>query len=60
VFKKLLERISKLMNNYQEMVHLCGLVVIVPGNRSRGLGSIPGLTRFSEKQWVRNGVHSDY
>jgi hypothetical protein len=21
-------------------------------------GSIPGATRFSEKQWVRNGVHS--
>jgi hypothetical protein len=38
--------------------HLCGLVVRVPGYRSRGLGSIPGTTRFSEKQWVWNGVHS--
>jgi hypothetical protein len=24
----------------------CGLVVTVPGYRSRGLGSIPGFTRF--------------
>jgi hypothetical protein len=22
------------------------------------LGSIPGVSRFSEKQWVWNGVHS--
>jgi hypothetical protein len=28
---------------------LCGLVVRVPGYRSRGLGSIPSATRFSEK-----------
>jgi hypothetical protein len=28
---------------------LCGLVVIVPGYRSRGPGSIPGATRLSEK-----------
>jgi hypothetical protein len=28
---------------------LCGLVVSVPGYRSRGPGSIPGATRFSEK-----------
>jgi hypothetical protein len=28
---------------------LCGLVVRVPGYRSRGQGSIPGATRFSEK-----------
>jgi hypothetical protein len=26
--------------------------------RSRGPGSIPGATRFSEKWWVWNGVHS--
>jgi hypothetical protein len=37
---------------------LCGLVVRVPGYRSRGLGSIPGATGFSEKCWVWNGVHS--
>jgi hypothetical protein len=30
----------------------------VPGYRSRGPGSIHGATRFSEKQWVWNGVHS--
>jgi hypothetical protein len=36
---------------------LCGLVVRVPGYRPRGLGSIRGATRFSEK-WVWNGVHS--
>jgi hypothetical protein len=28
---------------------LCGLVIRVPGYRSRGQGSIPGATRFSEK-----------
>jgi hypothetical protein len=28
---------------------LCGLVNSVPGYRSRGPGSIPGATRFSEK-----------
>jgi hypothetical protein len=28
---------------------LCGLVVKVPGYRSRALGSIPSATRFSEK-----------
>jgi hypothetical protein len=33
-------------------------LVRVPGYRSRGPGSIPGVTRFSEKQWVWNGVHS--
>jgi hypothetical protein len=37
---------------------LYGLVVRVPGYRSRGPGSIPGSTRFSDKQWVLNGVHS--
>jgi hypothetical protein len=33
-------------------------MVKVPGYRSRGPGSIPGTTRFSEKQWVWNWVHS--
>jgi hypothetical protein len=28
---------------------LCGLVVRVPGYRSRGPDSIPGATRFSEQ-----------
>jgi hypothetical protein len=35
-----------------------GLVVRVPGYRFRYLGSIHGATRFSEKQWVWNAVHS--
>jgi hypothetical protein len=34
------------------------LVVRVPGYRSRSPGSIPCATRFSEKQWIWNGVHS--
>jgi hypothetical protein len=38
--------------------HLCGLVSRVPGYRPRGPGSIPGATRFSEKCYVWNGVHS--
>jgi hypothetical protein len=37
---------------------LCGLVVRVPGYRSKGPGSISGATRFSQKCWVWNGVHS--
>jgi hypothetical protein len=37
---------------------LCGLVVRVPSNRSRGPVSIPVITTFSEKQWVWSGVHS--
>jgi hypothetical protein len=39
--------------NFEETVftsdHLCGLVVRVLGYRSRGPGSVPGATRFSEK-----------
>jgi hypothetical protein len=35
----------------------CSLVIRVPGYKSRGPGSIPGATRFSE-YWVWNGVHS--
>jgi hypothetical protein len=34
---------------FQLFDRLCGLVVRVPGYRFRGLGSIPGATRFSEK-----------
>jgi hypothetical protein len=33
---------------------LCGLMVRLPGCRSRR----PGAARFSEWQWVWNGVHS--
>jgi hypothetical protein len=43
---------------YKKIDRLCDLVVRVPGYRSGGLDSIPGATRFSEKQWVWNGVHS--
>jgi hypothetical protein len=38
---------------------LFGLVVRVPGYRSRRPGLIPSATRFSEKKWVWNWVHSD-
>jgi hypothetical protein len=34
---------------YEIVDRLCGLVVRVPGYRTRGLGSIPGATRISEK-----------
>jgi hypothetical protein len=34
---------------YLNIDHLCGLVVRDPGYIFRGLGSIPGITRFSEK-----------
>jgi hypothetical protein len=43
---------------YTQTDRFCSLVVRVPGYRSRGPGSIPGATRFSEKYWVWNGVHS--
>jgi hypothetical protein len=33
---------------------LCGLVIRVPGYRSKGPGSIPGATRFSE---IRHADH---
>jgi hypothetical protein len=33
-------------------------VVRVPAHRSRDPGSIIGATRFSDKYWVWNGVHS--
>jgi hypothetical protein len=36
-------------NFLKYLVSLCGLVVRVSGYRSRGLGSIPCTTRFSEK-----------
>jgi hypothetical protein len=35
-----------------------GLVVRVTGYRSDVPGSIPDATRFSEKKWFWNGVHS--
>jgi hypothetical protein len=50
--------IISLLLFYQTKEGLCGLVVSVPAYRSRGPGSNPGATRFSEKYWVWNGVHS--
>jgi hypothetical protein len=44
--------------SYLHVDLLCGLVVRVPGYRSRGPGSIPNATRFYEKWWVWNRVHS--
>jgi hypothetical protein len=44
---------------YKKEERLCGLVIRVPCYRSRGPGSIPGASRFSNKQWIWNGVHSD-
>jgi hypothetical protein len=41
-----------------ETDRLCGLVVGVPGYRSWGPGLIPGATRFSDKKWFWNEVHS--
>jgi hypothetical protein len=41
---------SNLFNLYSNIEdRLCGLVARVPGYRSRGPGSVPGATRFSEK-----------
>jgi hypothetical protein len=37
---------------------LCSLLARVPGYRSRDPGSSLGLTRFSEKWWVWDGVNS--
>jgi hypothetical protein len=44
---------NELASSYVVEDLLCGLLV-----RSRGPGSIPGTTRFSEKWWVWNVVHS--
>jgi hypothetical protein len=35
--------------NMEATDRLCGLVVCVPGYRAKGPGSIPGITRTSEK-----------
>jgi hypothetical protein len=49
---------TTLQGPYENVSYVfCGLVVGVLGYRSRGLGSIPGTIRYSEK-WVWNGVHS--
>jgi hypothetical protein len=38
-----------LIADMTDIDYLCGLVVTVPGYRSRGLGLFPGATRLSEK-----------
>jgi hypothetical protein len=49
--------LRKIWYPYQNCDRLC-LVVRVVGYRSRGPGSITDTSRFSEKYWVWNGVHS--
>jgi hypothetical protein len=52
-------KISLVFGNHPPLCDcLCGLVPIVLGYKSRDPCSIHGATRFSEKQWVWNGVHS--
>jgi hypothetical protein len=44
---KIMVQIIKILIKISD--RLCGLVVTVPGYRSRDPGLIPGATRFSEK-----------
>jgi hypothetical protein len=48
------EQIKEPMNLLSD--RLCGLVVRVLGYRSGGPGSIPGITRFSERKKKRKTV----
>jgi hypothetical protein len=50
MFKYYLERYDR----------LCGQVVRVPGYRSRGPGSVPGATRFSEKSGTGSTQPREY
>jgi hypothetical protein len=54
----LLKLWSKIILVFVVVDRLFGLVIRVPGYRSRRPGSIPCVTRFSEKRLVWNGVHS--
>jgi hypothetical protein len=40
---------QKIKQYWYNTYHLCGVVVRVPGYRSKGPGSILGATKFSEK-----------
>jgi hypothetical protein len=40
---------TKMVHYTVNTVHLCDVVITVPGYRSRSPGSIPGAARFSEK-----------
>jgi hypothetical protein len=42
-------KLVKIVTLYIQCDRLCGLVVRVPDYISKSLGSIPGVTRFSEK-----------
>jgi hypothetical protein len=50
--------LTSVLLRYKCVYRFCGLVARVPGYRSRGPGSIPGVTRYFEKWWVWSGVHS--
>jgi hypothetical protein len=52
LISKLLPSFGNNLNYGSYFDRLCGLMVRVPGYRSRGPGMIPGATRFSEKYWV--------
>jgi hypothetical protein len=58
IFLELFQLYNNRVWNLWHYDRLCGLVVRVSGYRSRGSGSIPGPTRFSEQKGVWNGVHS--
>jgi hypothetical protein len=53
------ERCSSFSTHFLLHVKDSGISLVrVPGYRSRGPGSIPGSTRFSEKWWIWNGAHA--
>jgi hypothetical protein len=49
-------KIGKIRIVWEYIGRLCGLVVRVLGYRSRGPGSIPGTTRFSEEKTEKKRV----
>jgi hypothetical protein len=51
------------VSGYSPIVGCCGTASVVwwsecPATDPEVLGSIPGASRFSERQWAWNGVHS--
>jgi hypothetical protein len=62
-FNEILSYADKFLTSFIKVwfvitVRLCGLVVRVPGYRSRAPVRFPALPDFSGKEWVWNGVHS--
>jgi hypothetical protein len=53
-----INKVIQMITKRNVLFTACGLVVRDPDYRSVASGSIPGATRFSEKHWVWNGVHS--